>query len=32
MIVVLQRDGLIGAVATFDEALASTPGFSRATL
>ena len=30
MIVVLQRDGLIGAVATFDQALAAAPGFVRA--
>jgi predicted nucleic acid-binding protein len=29
MMVVLQRDGLIGPVATFDEALGSTPGFLR---
>jgi hypothetical protein len=29
MIVILQRDGLIGAVATFDEALAATPDFVR---
>ncbi|CAN5891072.1 hypothetical protein BH11MYX2_BH11MYX2_22360 [soil metagenome] len=29
MLVVLQRDGVIGAVATFDEALAATPGFLR---
>jgi predicted nucleic acid-binding protein len=32
MIVVLQRDGRIGAVATFDEGLAITPGFVRATI
>ncbi len=32
MIVVLQREGRIGAVATFDEALATTPGFIRATI
>jgi len=31
MIVVLQRDSRISAVATFDEALAATPGFARAT-
>jgi predicted nucleic acid-binding protein len=30
MIVVLQRDGFIGAVATYDEALATAPGFVRA--
>lgn len=30
MIVILQRDGLIGAVATFDQALAAAPGFVRA--
>lgn len=32
MIVVLQREGRIGAVATFDEALGTTPGFVRAVL
>jgi predicted nucleic acid-binding protein len=32
MIVVLQREGRIGAVATFDEALATIPGFIRATI
>jgi hypothetical protein len=30
MIVVLQREGLLGAVATFDQALAAAPGFVRA--
>jgi predicted nucleic acid-binding protein len=30
MIVLLQRDGWIGPVATFDEALAAAPGFVRA--
>lgn len=32
MIVVLQREGKISGVVTFDEALAATPGFVRATI